>query len=140
MKQMIFQGPLVNLGRWGFVNKNDTLAMTDKEAGAINGDKRFVLLKPGQEKPKPGHFLAETDRMVPEELRDIRNHNRAEQARLDRLAALNSEETVLVAELRECSFSDLTERAHQHKVDYDQNTSKHDLMRRIATAMLKKTK
>jgi len=138
MKQFVFNGPLTNLGRFGYVNQRDTLNLTDKEAVAINGDRRFTPLK--DEPPKPGHFLEEKDKVTPEELRDIRNHNRSEQARLDKLAQVNSSDTVTVLELNECSYTELCIRADRMKVEYGPKTSKTELVRTLAAHMLKKGK
>jgi hypothetical protein len=133
MQAFVFKGPLVNLGRFGFVNANDTLLLTSKEAEAIKGDKRFEPLK--GEKPKPGHFLEIKPEMTPEDIRDVKNHNRAEQARLDRLAQENADEVVAITELRELPMSELEARADRLKVPYDNRTGKPDLIKRLAGAM-----
>jgi ribosomal protein L29 len=113
--------------------------MTERETTSINGDKRFEKAKAGQPLPKPGHFLDEADRMTPEEIRDIRNHNRSEQARLERVAASNADEIVTITELRECSYSELAARADRLKVDYSNRTSKDELVR-LLVAATRKTK
>jgi len=119
MSKFIFRGPETNLGVFGLVRSGDLLNMTEREAAGIKGDRRFEPVPEDyQPKPAPIRLPELTNPDDPQERTAVARVKAEEEARRERLAAVNAPEAVQERALREAPMEELRALAQQvHDLD-----------------------